>query len=96
MLSTNNLADVISTTGKSGFRERQQHNTLGKPRSYSAVRLGSRPANKSQIANGARPDFERIGNHFGYGEGAYPTANNYSTIIPRKGAFGANLHESTH
>lgn len=93
LLSTNNLADVGSTRGKSAFFERQQPNTVGKARCQSAVRLGSRPGNTTHVGNRTRPHFEQMGKQLGYGEGAYPMVNNYSTIIPRKGAY-ANLHET--
>jgi hypothetical protein len=88
LLSTNNLADAGSTRGKPPF-------SVGKARSYSAVRLGSRPANTSHQGNRTRPHFEQIGRGYGVGGGAYPLANNYSTIIPRKRNFAANLHESS-
>lgn len=95
LLSTNNLAEAGSTRGKSANIERKQHNTVSKYRSYSAARLGSRPGNFSQTANRIRPELERLGQHFGYAEGAYPIANNYSTIIPRKRPLGANLQDNS-
>ena len=94
LLSTNNLAEAGSTRGGNPpFFERQQPNSVGKARSYSAVRLGSRPVHNS--GNRTRPHFEQIGRGFGIGGGAYPLVNNYSTIIPRKRNFAANLHESS-
>ena len=95
LLSTNNLADAGSARGKPAFFERQQPNSVGKARSYSAVRLGSRPVNATHNGNRTRPHFEQIGRGFGYGGGAYPLVNNYSTIIPRKRTFAGNPHEST-